>query len=154
AGLVAALDSSNGWQRDLAGQMLLWKQDKDTVPALEKMAASSPRAEARLHALCTLDGLNHLGYQLIRRALDDRHPGVRRHALRLAEIHVAANTERGADLLPLMKDADPQVRQQLAFTLGAWTDTRAGEALASLLLTHADDPYLVAAALSSVGAHN
>ncbi|HEY7311629.1 MAG TPA: PVC-type heme-binding CxxCH protein [Gemmataceae bacterium] len=154
SGLVTALDSSNGWQRDLAGQMLLWKQDKDAVPALEKLAASSPRAEARLHALCTLDGLGQLSYPLICRALSDRHPGVRRHALRLAEIHVAANTERGADLLPLMKDADPQVRLQLAFTLGAWTDTRAGEALASLLLTHADNPYLVAAALSSVSAHN
>jgi putative membrane-bound dehydrogenase-like protein len=154
AGLVAALDSPSGWQRDLAGQMLVWKQDKDAVPALEKLAANSPRAEARLHALCTLDGLGELSNALIRQALRDPHAGVRRHALRLAGSHVVASQSLGVHLLPLVKDPDPQVRLQLAFTLFAWLDARADEALASLLLAYADDPYLVAAALSSVAPHN
>jgi putative membrane-bound dehydrogenase-like protein len=154
AGLASALDGPNGWQRDLAGQMLLWKQDRDAVPALEKLAMNSPRALARLHALCVLDGLHGLRYDLVRRALSDRHPGIRRHAVRLAESRLKDATERGADLLPLLKDPDAQVRLQLAFTLGAWRDPRAGVALASLMRTYADDPYLTAAALSSVGTHN
>ena len=50
AGLVAALDSPNGCQRDLAMQMLLWHDAKDAAPALAKLAAECPRPEARLHA--------------------------------------------------------------------------------------------------------
>ena len=154
AGLVAALDSPNGWQRDLAGQMLLWKRDRDAVPALEKLVINSPRALARLHALCVLDGLRELRYDLNRRALSDRHAGVRRHAVRLAESRLKEAAGQGTDLLALLKDPDAQVRLQLAFTLGMWRDPRAGAALASLLRTYADDPYLTAAALSSMSPSN
>jgi putative heme-binding domain-containing protein len=154
SGLVAALDSPSGWQRDLAGQMLSWKQDRGAAPALEKLAMNSSRALARLHALCVLDGLHELSYDSVRRALADRHPGVRRHAVRLAEARLKHAPEQGADLLPLMKDSDAQVRLQLAFTLGAWRDVRAGAALASLLRTCSNDAYLSAAALSSVSADN
>jgi len=153
AGLVAALDSPNGWQRDLAGQMLQWKQDRAAVPALEKLATNSPRAPARLHALCVLDGLDRLRSELVRKALSDTHPGVRRHAVRLAEKHLA-DTALASVIPGLVKDADAQVRLQLAFTLGEWRDARAGATLASLLLAHADDAYLTAAVLSSVRAEN
>src|SRR5262249_1936624 len=57
SGLVAALDSPNGWQRDMAGQMLLWRPDMAAVKPLEEMVSANPRAAARLHALCVLDGL-------------------------------------------------------------------------------------------------
>ncbi len=154
AGLVAALDSPNGWQRDLAGQMILWKRDLDAAPALGSLARNSPRAEARLHALCVLDGLDRLQPQLIRQALADKHAGVRRHAVRLAEKRLNADADLGPALLRLTKDSDAQVRLQLAFTLGEWRDPRAGEALASLLLAHGEDEYLKAAVLSSVRAVN
>jgi putative membrane-bound dehydrogenase-like protein len=152
--LVSALDSPNGWQRDRAGQMLLWKQDRDAVPALEKMATTSPRAEARLQALCVLDGLDRLSTRLIRPALADKHAGVRRHAVRLAEKRLRDDGELGPALLALARDSDAQVRLQLAFTLGAWRDPRAGAALASLLLAYADDAYLTAAVYSSIRADN
>ncbi len=153
-GLAAALDSPNGWQRDLAGQMLLWKRGTDAAPALEALAKKSPHAEARLHALCILDGLDRLQPRLIRMALADKHAGVRRHAVRLAEKRLSADAELGAALLTLTKDSNAQVRLQLAFTLGEWRDPRAGEALASLLLAHGDDVYLTAAALSSARTDN
>jgi putative membrane-bound dehydrogenase-like protein len=153
AGLVEALDSPNGWQRDLAGQMLLWKQDRDAAPQLVKLV-DSPRAEARLQALCVLDGLDRLPTPRVRKALGDAHPGVRRHAIRLAEKRLSADAELGPALLALVQEADPQVRLQLAFTLGAWRDARAGAGLAELLRMHSDDPYLTAAALSSVRADN
>ncbi len=154
AGLVAALDSPNGWQRDLAGQMLLWRRDFDAAPALEALARNNPRAETRLHALCVLDGLDRLQPTLIRQALADKHAGVRRHAVRLAEKRLSADAELGPALLALMKDNEAQVRLQLAFTPGEWRDPRAGEALASLVLDHSKDAYLKAAVLSSVRADN
>jgi putative membrane-bound dehydrogenase-like protein len=153
AGLVAALDSPNGWQRDLAGQMLLWNQDRAAVPALEKLTEGA-RAEARLHALCVLDGLGRLQPEVIRPRLADSHPGVRRHAVRLAENYLAGSADLGPALLGLLKDEDAQVRLQLAFTLGEWRDPRAAKALAELLLTHPEDAYLTAAVLSGVRTEN
>jgi len=154
AGLVAALDSPNGWQRDTAQQMLLWRKDKAAVAPLEKLTSDCQRPLGRVHALCTLDGLNALTPALLRRALTDPHPGVRRHALRLCAKHLAKSPELGAELVKRVGDADPQVRMQLAYTLGEWTDARAGEALGQLALRDAGDRFLTAAVMSSVNRQN
>jgi putative membrane-bound dehydrogenase-like protein len=150
ARLVAALDSPNGWQRDLAGQMLLWRGDKTAVGPLETLARTSTRAEARLHALCVLDGLSALEPAAVVKALSDSHPGVRRHAVRQAEKRLASSQELAAELPKRVEDPDAQVRLQLAYTLGEWRDPRAGQALAALALRYGDDPFLLAAVLSSV----
>jgi putative membrane-bound dehydrogenase-like protein len=154
AGLVAALDSPNGWQRDLATQMLLWRDAKDAAPALAKLATGCPRPEARLHALCTLDGLGALTSEQVRHALADAHPGVRRHAARLAERFLAVDDLLGLKLAVLINDPDAQVRLQAACSLGAWKDAWAGRGLAKLALRDPDDATLQSAVLSSVHAGN
>jgi putative membrane-bound dehydrogenase-like protein len=154
AGLVVALDTSNGTVRDLATQMILWRDDKSAAPALEKMALIGERPEARLHALCALDGLGRLTAALVETALGDRSAGVRRHAVRLAAQFVADKPQLGAALAKLIEDADAQVRLQAAYSLGAWRDPRAGQALAALALKRADDRHLVAAVMSSVSDDN
>ncbi len=150
AGLVAALDSPSGWQRDMAQQMLLWRADRSAAPLLEKMAATSDRPLARLHALCTLDGLGTLEPPALLRALADPHPGVRRHAVRLCEPHLAKTSDLGAAIAKLAADSDAQVRLQLAYTLGEWHDDRAGEALHRLAVADSRDPFISAAVVSSV----
>ena len=40
AQLVAHLSDANGWWRDTAQQLLILKQDKSVVPALQKLARS------------------------------------------------------------------------------------------------------------------
>jgi putative membrane-bound dehydrogenase-like protein len=154
AGLVAALDSPNGWQRDTAQQMLLWRKDAAAVPLLEKMTTDCQRPLGRLHALCTLDGMNALTPALLQRSLGDAHPGVRRHAVRLCEGRLAKAPELGEALLKCVHDDDPHVRMQLAYTLGEWDDARAGEALGQLVLLDAGDRYLMAAVMSSVNRKN
>lgn len=155
-GLVAALDSPNGWQRDMVQQMLLWRADQAAIAPLEKLAGSAERPETRLHALCTLDGLSALSVERVAKAIDDPHPGVRRHALRLADAFLAGGAN-GDALAPAigrrMEDADPVVRLQLAYTLGAWGE-RGGPSLAKLALRGADDVYQTAAVLSSVHGKN
>src|SRR5262249_37216646 len=79
-----------------------------------------------------------------------RHPGLRRHAVRLAEQFLAEDPDLGAAIARLTDDADSQVRLQVAYSLGAWRGARAGSPLASLALEHWDDPHLVRAVLSSV----
>jgi putative membrane-bound dehydrogenase-like protein len=154
AGLVAALDSPNGWQRDTAQQMLLWRNDRSAVPLLEKLAAECQRPLGRLHALCTLDGLKALSPSPLLRALDDLHPGVRRHAIRLAETRLAKSDKLGPALLKRVDDADAPVLLQLAYTLGEWDDPRASDALGRLALQNAGDRYLLAAVMSSVHRKN
>jgi putative membrane-bound dehydrogenase-like protein len=154
AGLVAALDSPNGWQRDTAQQLLIRKHDAQALPLLEKLALASKRPTCRLQALCTLDGLAALKPALLEKALADQHAGVRRHAVRLCEGHLAKSPELGRALLPLTRDPDPQVQMQLAYTLGEWDDPRAGRALGTLALQHAADHYISAAIMSSVSKRN
>jgi putative membrane-bound dehydrogenase-like protein len=149
--LVAALDSPNGCQRDLAHMMLLWRGDKSAVELLRAVAVDeNNRAEARLHALCLLDELGGLsrGDRLVISALQDKHPGVRRHAVRLTEdrFFQTDGVQEG-----MVNDPDPQVRLQLACSMARWAESQqAGHLLAQLALDEKADAYLTAAVLSSV----
>ena len=150
--LVSALDSSNGWQRDKAQMMLLWKKDLAAVPLLIKLARESRNPLARLHALCTLDGLDALKPELLVPALGDAHPGVRINALRLSESRFTPQVAAAA--LKLVDDADPKVRLQLACTLGDWNDPSAGLALGRLAVANYAHKYITAAVMSSAVPHN
>ena len=154
AGLVDELEHPSGVVRDTAQRLFIERADKSIAPQLRRMTFVSPYPLARLHALCTLDGLGELDALTIDRTLEDPHAGVRRHALRLAAAHLTTKAEivnrRVIDaVLKRIDDTDPQVRLQLAFTLGASLDPRAGTALGTLALSAADDPFLTAAVFSA-----
>src|SRR5207248_2123568 len=149
AGLVAALDSPSGWQRDTAQMMLIWKKDQAAVPALEKLARESKNPLARLHALCTLDGLGKLDGKCLEAALEDSHPGIRRHAVRLCEGRFDQLPNVVILIGGLVTDPDPQVQLQLAFTLGEWNVSFSGDMIGRLAFANAKDSYLFAACMSS-----
>ncbi len=151
ADLVSNLESGNGWIRDKVHQMLLWNSDRTAIPKLERLLADSKSPLARLHALCILDGLDALTPDSLAAGLSDAHPGVRENAVRLTEgqsIEVIA-----PHLRRLSRDPDPRVRQQLAFSLGTWSDRRAGETLSAILTTENVDPWIAAAAFTSSVKH-
>jgi putative membrane-bound dehydrogenase-like protein len=150
--LVASLESPNGWQRDTVQQMLIWKNDKEAATLLEKLARESKNPLARLHALCTLDGLNDLRPEVVAAALADQHPGVLRHAVRLCEGRFT--TELGKKVVGLAQHADPQLRLQIAYTLGEWKDAAAGKPLGDIARAAGDDRYILSAAFSSLNATN
>ncbi len=152
AELVAALDSANGWQRDKAQMLLLWRKDAAAVPLLESLARDSRNPLARLHALCTLDGLDRLKPEMVGRALSDAHPGVRINALRLAEHRATPGVIAAA--VKLVTDADRKVLLQLACTLGEWREATAGEALGRLAVMNHADKFITAAVLSSALPHS
>jgi putative heme-binding domain-containing protein len=155
-GLVAALETTNGWQRDMVQQMLLWRGDRTAQAPLEKLARESQLPHARLHALCTLEGLGLLDVRLLQSALVDPHPGVRMAAIRLCEGFAGQGDE--SQLLPVLKklteDAEPTVRLQLACSLGAMNHADAAAILAMLARRAGDDPYQRAAVLSSLKSEN
>lgn len=154
AELVAALDSPSGWQRDMVQQLFVWHDDKSAVPALQKLAAESLRPQTRAQALWTLELLGGLEPGQITRGLADEHPGVRRQAIRLAEIHLGEAPQLGDAIEKLASDPDLPVQLQRAYTLGYWKDARAGRSLGDLALRFHDNPYITAAVLSSVTPEN
>jgi putative membrane-bound dehydrogenase-like protein len=152
AELVAALDSPNGWQRDTAQRLLVHRQDKAAAEPLRKLFASSRNARARLHALCTLDGLGSLSMDDLQSCWRDPHPMVRAHAVRLSE--TVASKGDFAKMFALADDEDVRVRFQLALTLGErrWSASDAGSTLARLAIRDSDDSQMRAAILSSAPA--
>jgi putative membrane-bound dehydrogenase-like protein len=157
AGLAALLESPSGTVRDTAQQRLIERNDASVAGALEKIVRTSGRATARLHALCTLDGLNLLTAartQLLAACLADEHPAVRRHAIRLSEPMLSASPNLLSACLRLAGDSDPQVRQQLAYSLGACHDAESADALAKLLIDNANERLIAAAAISSLHKDN
>ena len=148
--LVAALDDPHRWQRDTAQRLLVERQDESAVAGLKEISQHGEHAGGRLQALWALHGLGELAPQVVLQALADPHPAVRRQAVRLSEAYIAESPELGEALLQLTGDADQQVLLQLAYALGEWDDPRSGSALGRLLREHAQEPFLVAAVMSSI----
>src|SRR5205823_3381134 len=120
AGLVAALDSPNGPQRDLAQQMLIWRGDKAAVDPLQRLAGGSKRPQTRLQALCTLDGLGALTAEGPNIKLLDEHPAIVRHAIRLSEPWLGKDERLSDHVLTFAFHEDPIVAVQAAYSLGTW----------------------------------
>ena len=129
AQLVAHLTHPNGWWRDTAQRLLVLKQDKSVVPALQTDAVAEPPAagpaEAKadaatarsFHALWTLEGLGALDAALVREAMKDTNPRMRVQAIRASEtLYKAGDKSFADDYRALTKDADPNVVIQAMLT--------------------------------------
>lgn len=153
AALVKTLASPNGWYRDTAARLLYERQDRAAVPGLERLLKNSPSPLGRLHALHALDGLHALKLEPVLRALDDPHPWVREHAVRLSETFLQpapAGDRLWEKLRTLTSDPEPRVRYQLAFTLGEVNRADKVSALAEIIRRDAGDSWMRAAVLSSL----
>jgi len=150
--LVAALESSNDWQRDKAHQLLLWKHDLAAVPILENLARTSSLPQTRLQSLCVLDGMNAVAHSSIVTALRDTHPRVRENALRLAERYESLEVVAAA--AKLARDPDAKVCLQLALSLGEWKSPLATDVLAELAVRFANEPFVLSAIMSSALPHS
>lgn len=155
--LVAALDSLRGRQRDAVQRLLIHRRDKVATALLRQMARESANPFARLHALCTLDGLNEADSATLLHALADEPPTVRRHAVRISEKRLSSPDAAGNEVLSacqkLASDADPHVRLQLACSLGFSQDPRAIQTLAQLVIESKEDLFIREAVFSSLNKH-
>ena len=117
AELVSHLGHANGWWRDTAQQLLILRQDKSVVPALEKLVRSSNNLLARFHALWTLEGLGALDAVLVREQLKDSDPRMRVQAIRASEtLFKASNRSFADDYRAMTKDPNPDVAIQALLT--------------------------------------
>src|SRR5688572_3563739 len=138
AGLIKAMDSPNGWQRDAAQRLLAHANDPTAKPLLAELIRTSPRAKVRLQALCTME----VEPDTLQVALKDPHPEVRVQAVRLSR-----------EVFHMADDASLRVLFQLAFSLGDSRDQRAGEALFRIAQRTFTNAHMQMAVLSSVRPH-
>jgi putative membrane-bound dehydrogenase-like protein len=149
--LVALLQHPNAWHRDTAARLLYERQEKAAIAPLEKLAIESPLPLARMHAMCALDGLNGLSEKIVLPRLSDDHPGVREHAVRLAEKLAGSSTKIQRRLLDMIDDDQVRVRYQLAFSLGVLPSSpERNLALVKLAKRDVADGYVRVAVLSSL----
>ena len=156
--LVQRLASTNGWERDMAQRMLLWRDEKPAESELLRVGANDPDPKTRIQVLSTMGALGMITPGIVLSGLRDPHPAVKEFALRLSEPFLRTAPAKGGDsnlaaaLLQLVNDTSVRVRYQLALSLGEWNDPRAGQALARIALND-HDPNVQTALLSSAKTH-
>ncbi len=135
AAIVPLLAHANGAVRDTAQRVLVERNDATVVDAVKKIAAESPNAKGRLHALWTLEGMGALPLapDVVVARLKDKDPKVRAAAVRIADRMLAP------ELVKLVNDPSPEVRLQLAFSLSAQPGPEIEHALITLLATGGSD---------------
>ena len=118
AQLVTHLSHPNGWWRDTAQRLLVLKQDKSVVPALQKLVRASTNQLARIHALWTLEGLGGLTPSIVRELFKNPDPALRIAAMRASEtLYKQGDRSFAADYGALANDSDADVVIQAMLTL-------------------------------------
>jgi mono/diheme cytochrome c family protein len=155
--LVAKLGDPNGWVRDTAQRLLAQKRDGSATKSLRAatLDASHPPL-ARLHALWALEGTGEgLDRATVISAMNDKDGRVAAAAIRVSETFLKqpnGDAELVNRLAGLVKSrTEPEVRLQLALTLGE-VKTEAGlMALRDLVIEAGRQPFLADAVVSGIG---
>lgn len=152
AQLAALLEHPNGWHRDTAGRIIYQRQDRQAVGRLRELVRSSQSPVGRMTAMHSLHGLDALDEATLQLGLADPDRRVRIQSVRLAEQFVEDSTDLQSALITLAsKEADLEVRYQLAFSLGSFEAGRGRTAaLAKLALGDGADPWMQLAIQSSL----
>ncbi len=150
AGLVAHLADGDAWPRETARRLLLERVQAEALGLLREMVRTRPSALARINAIWTLDALNKLDLDDLRRGIEDVDARVREASARVAARRVGRDSTVAALVAGLANDAEIRVRMEAAFALGAWQDPHAIPALAKIAAHDPASPWIRAAVLSSV----
>lgn len=151
--LVKRLESSNGWQRDMAQHLLIMGKEAALSKEIESIVQHSSNAKAKLSAMGTLEGLGALRPETLKVAIHDAHPDVRRWAIRFSEPLLDKNESLADDVAKLANDDDITVRFQVACSLGEQNNSRGADALGIIAARDADNEWMRVALLSSSTHH-
>lgn len=113
---VEALNSPNGWTRDMAQHLLVAKKDTALIPELRNVAISG-QFPGQLHAIWTLEGLHELDAEVLWEAVASKNPHVSGTALRLLG-NMAESDASIAETLQILIEkqfvqSQPQVQLQM-----------------------------------------
>lgn len=149
--LVEHLTDPNGWWRDTAQQLLVERKATEVAPALQEMARSAERELTRLHALWTLEGIGALSLKTVLHVMQDESAPVRAAALRVSEPWLQKGNPRVLQHASVLaQDPIPEVRLQLAASLGEVPPPAADSVMVGLLTHAGAQPYLIDAVVSGL----
>ncbi|APQ18145.1 DUF7133 domain-containing protein [Maribacter hydrothermalis] len=83
--LVALLHSDNGWIRDRAQHILIYKGLKDEIDKVKEIALNSENKWTPIHALYILEGWNELSFEFLVEVMKKGNPNATAHALILSK---------------------------------------------------------------------
>lgn len=151
---VALLEHRNGWRRDTAQRLLVDAGDSSVVPAVAKILAQSQFAQARLHALWTIEGLGALKPDHVRMALTDREPGVVENAVWLSARYIKSDAAIRERILALAVGENTRVRFAALLVAGDLKGAAIVKALVQSAVQDGDNNWVRAAILSSPVTHS
>jgi putative membrane-bound dehydrogenase-like protein len=147
--LVAHLENPNSWYRETAQRLLFERQDKSVVESLRELGRQSPQPQARLHGLYMLATWNALTKGDLEVALSDGNPVLRGQGVLLSEPRLKDSSELAARAAALARSDDKTVRFQVALSIANAPPPITIQALVSVALRDAEDPWARAAIISS-----
>jgi mono/diheme cytochrome c family protein/glucose/arabinose dehydrogenase len=121
--LVDLLNHSNGWLRDRAQQLLIYKNDKSVIPQLLSVLQNIKKPLAQIHALHTLNGLHALNFTILETLLySGSSSSAKSHALVLLEPFATQDRVQSLKKLTqkLISKNNPQIDLYLLSALGKW----------------------------------
>ncbi|QHT70254.1 dehydrogenase [Rhodocytophaga rosea] len=152
--LVERLSHPDGWHRDVAQRLLVERNDKSSIPALQQLAKQGQSHLGRFHALWTLEGLHQLTPDLLFQTLSDSHPLVRSASLRLLEPLATSDQQVQAKLethlLKSWEQAPVEEILQIALSASALRPEAAHTILAGIADKYGDLALIRDAILSSL----
>jgi putative membrane-bound dehydrogenase-like protein len=162
AQLVSKLSSANGWTRDMAHQLLLWRKPAATAPAIMNGWNDDVPPLGKVHLLSLIDGLGGVPNVLVHDALTSANAALQAHALRF--VQADANPAVIGEIAKLTRSDDPALRFRALIALGelkaeptngsmARAREEAGRALAQAAMVDNTSAYHRAALLSSLPPH-
>jgi len=152
-GLVAALESPNGWQRDTAQRLLLHAHDPAAVEPLKALIAATGTEKTKVQAIWTLSLFDGLDDETALACLSDPRARVQTAVVQATRGKLDGLPRTKEAILALDHSAAPHLRFQKALALGDCNDPEAGRALARIAAEAPEDRWLRAAVFSSAAPH-
>lgn len=143
--LVQLFSHPNQWYALQAHRLLVERQDRSIIPALQNMFRQSTDPRGRLHALYVLEALDALNAGIVKEALADGSNDVKEHAAILAESYPALLPE----LLAIVKEAPAKLTLQAALSIGQFNNDQVTAALAQVMERFGDSRVIQMGVLSS-----
>lgn len=150
-GLAKTLTHPNGWWRDAAQRLLVERGDTSAASVLRDQVRLADSVYTRLHALWSLEGIDRVDPTILDRALSDSSPHVRAAAIRIGERYLEQTEHPFVQtVLQQLGDEAPEVRRQMAASLGERPLPDREDALMRVLEQHASDPLVVSLVVSGL----
>lgn len=120
--LVDLLKDSNGWLRDRAQQLIIFKNDKKVIPLLNELVKNVEHPLAQIHALYTLKGIDALSFETLIAVAKNSNAEVGAHAIILLESFLEKkHTNTVANLFNELLGKNSMIIDfYISTTLGGW----------------------------------